>query len=297
MKIPKQYKGYWILFIGALIGSGNYLCTKYGFQLYPQANLINTMFWSFFTGIIFTPFFVYKKSNQKILVNELTKHKNLLLKSILLSSIGVVLWFYSMKFGTPGTISFLKKSDIIVTFLFGTFFLKERISKKELSGAIIAITGFVILSNSSLSETPVLSILAIIMAQVFYVLQSFFIKKEGQNINSFAFSFIRILGMAILMGLFGISTNQISLPELEFILFFGFGRIISGFLFRSAYFEAHKYLEISKISTFLLVSPVIILFTSYILLHESITLNKCIGAGIILCGLIIFTVKKTQETN
>ncbi|PID70820.1 hypothetical protein CSB37_00175 [bacterium DOLZORAL124_38_8] len=294
--IVQKYKGYGILFIGVLLGIIPYLATSYGFEFYPKANIVNVAFWSFLSGVVIpAPFFFATQKNRQLIINEITQNKSLLLKVIVLSGIGVLFWFYSMKFGKSGIVSFLKKSDIVFTLILGTFFLKEKISKQEIVGAILAILGFTVMSNASLSEISIPAVVAIVVTQIFYVLQSFFVRRDGKKMNPFAFTFLRISGMTIIISLFGIITNQITLPNLDFILIFGAGQIFGAFLYRVAYFEAHKYLEIAKISIFLLISPVLILLSSGLFLGEKLNTNKIIGASIILLGLGIFTVGKIKK--
>jgi len=286
-------KGYSFIALATITVVFVYLINDYVFRSFEGVSLANLFFWgSFGATVILSPFFLSTKNSIQILKNELVNHGKLVLLVSVLTAIGGFLWFLAIAESGAGVIALLEKSNVVFVFLLGIFFLQERVSRKELFFLGITVLGIFLVSSLK-GEASSLGVIAILISQFLYSMQSFLIKKYGSEINSFFFSYIRLILILIFTGVFLSIIGVIGFVPMEAFLIMSLSQVFGIFLYRYFYFEAHKFFPISKISFLMLAESILVLFGGYILFGDSITIQKIAGAIFILVGLGLFL--KEQE--
>ena len=266
----------------------SYLTGEIGFR-YFNLSVANNIFWGFFGALVIaSPFFLRNQKARKNISLCLKSHAWLLVSITVIISFSSILWFLVLSKSNSGIMALLDKSEVLWTILLGIFFLKEKFRKKECYGIILSIIGLVLISTLEGEINYYLSFLVLLTA-FFYALQSFLVKKFASEMDSFAFTFLRGIGLLIIIGSFFGIQGQISFIGMKEIALVGFGQFCGLLIARVFYFEAHKFLDISKLNIFQLSVPVFVLLGQYFLFPETtFSQQKILGAILILGGMTFF---------
>ncbi len=189
-----------------------------------------------------------------------------------------------------GTISAL--CPIIVGFLAG-YFLKEKITKKLLIGALIAFGGTVLLSmssdTSSYAPNPILGnffeLLAMLCAAG-YTITAKHLSKEFSALFITAFQVFIGAIFFLPMFIYEISTQTISFSQnaLLAIAYLGVVVTLGGY---GLYNYGLTKIDASKTAVFIYLIPIFAMILAYFILDEKITLLNIFASLIILIGVFI----------
>lgn len=284
----KKNKGYYLIFWSVITLVFFYLVNDYVFRNFKAVSVTNVVFWGWLgANIILSPVFLGTKNARQKLKNEILSYGKLALSVSILTSIGGFLWFLAMSESNSGVISLLEKSDVIFIFILGVIFLREKIMIKEIIPMIISIMGLFLISNLK-GEISSLGVFAILFGQFLYSVQSFLIKKFGQKMNSFYFSYVRSVLMLFFTGIFFIILGKIEIIPLNVITILTIAQVFGVFLARYLFFEAHKFLPISKLSFLMLSESILTLIGAFIIFGDAVSTQKFIGGFLVLIGLLFF---------
>ncbi|MBU5688053.1 MAG: DMT family transporter [Candidatus Aenigmarchaeota archaeon] len=218
--------------------------------------------------------------------------KNLLAIAIIGGAFAFYLYFSGLKLTTSGRAAFLHKTLPLYVCVLAFIFLKEKIDKKLLLAITLMFFGTVILylgqiKPAEMWQNPSLGDLLVIIATFLWGIENIIARKvmrEGES--NFIVSFSRMFfGGLILFGLLIISNklNQISsltTDQIRNIL------ISTTILFCYVFFwyKSVKLINVSKASTFLLISPVISLLIGILAFNEPYNSLQLVGSALILLG-------------
>jgi drug/metabolite transporter (DMT)-like permease len=293
----KTNKGYYLIFGAVLTLAFFYLINDFVFRTYKEVSVASVVFWGWLgANIVLSPIFLgTKKARQKI-KNEILFRWKLVLSVSVLTSIGGFLLFLSISESSSGVISLLEKSNIIFVFILGIIFLKEKITVKEIIPMLISIAGLFLITNLK-GEISSLGVGAILLSQFLYAAQSFLIKKFGQKMDSFVFSFIRSVLMLLFIGIFFIILGQIEIIPLKVFIILTIAQVFGVFMSRYLFFEAHKFLPISKLGFLMLSESILTLAGAFIVFGDTVSMQKFIGGSLILAGLLFFLKEQYKEAE
>ncbi len=272
-----------------ICGAAMYLVSDFLFHHFESVTPQNAVFWGSLGAIVLcTPYFFRSTKSRKKLQVCVQKHGNVLLSVSLITSFAAFLWWYTLEQTNSGIIALIGKSETIFAFILGVFFLKEKISLSEMLGILVALTGFVFLSTLK-GEMSLFLVSLMLICRFLYALQSFLIKKFASDIDGFAFGFLRLILMLIFLGSFFGFQGKIEMIPILAIVTATSALMLNAIVAKMLYFEAHKYLKISKLNMFLILQPVFILFGAFIFFGDHISSQKMVGAALILGGLAYFS--------
>ena len=207
-------------------------------------------------------------------------------------SLAFLFFFTGLKLTTSGRASFLHKTLPLYVLLLASVFLKEKITKKQLFSIFLMFFGTILIYEAEITPSelwinPKLGDFLVVFATFLWAVENTIAKKamiKGENnfVVSFArmffggliiFSLILILGKTDL--LFSIKSEQLlNIFISTFILT----------LYVTFWYWSISYINVSKASSLLLLSPVISLIFGYVLFKEPIPLIQIIGSAFILLG-------------
>ncbi len=286
-------KGY-LLILGAFFaGTIFYLLVEYSFKNF---NLLpaNAVFWGSIGAIIASsPFFIFNSKYRNSINKTVLYDRKLLILVATLTSVGLVLSFLAISESNSGVIALLFESKLLWAFLLGIFFLNEKISMKEAFLAITSVFGFFLICSIE-GEITKIAIVAALSSNFLYALQSFFIKKHGREMDTIAFSFLRGIIIIIFIGVYLVISGKFATIPLVAFGVLTVAQICGLLLHKMLFFQAHKYLELSKLSIFLLLQPVLVLFAGFMFFSHPLSSQKIIGAFLILGSLALFCKEQTK---
>jgi drug/metabolite transporter (DMT)-like permease len=256
----------------------------------------------------FVPLFIwvmiYRQEHLRILVRP----PFLLVIATIMLSINYLGFNYGVKYTSPGNAQIFIQTAQILLALGGIIFLRERFTRIQAGGFLLAIIGLVLFYNQQLlhfAENQIeynRGILLILLAGVawatYAILQKILVVRySGAALNLFIF------GLPSLLYLPAVNFSQLgnlSLAWWLLLVFLGINTLISYTMLALSL----KYLEASKISIILIMNPVITFILMGILgslqftliVPEKFTLFSILGALTVLSGalLVIWKPKRSE---
>jgi drug/metabolite transporter (DMT)-like permease len=217
-------------------------------------------------------------------------------------AIAFLLFFTGLKLTTGGRAAFLQKTLPIYVMIFAFFFLKEKITKKQVFAFIIMFIGLIVLMSSQIEPSifwpnPSWGDLLIIFATVLWAVENIIskytmIKKE----SNFVVTFARMFFGAIFLFAIAVLWNKAYLlyqltPQQTFNIYVS---TIILFYYVFLWYWSIKFINVSKAATLLLLAPVISLFLGMIILDEPVPLLQLIGSALILVGAYVVSRTKSE---
>lgn len=206
--------------------------------------------------------------------------------------IAFLLFFSGLKLTTGGRASFIHKTLPLYATLLAFIFLKEKISRKQWIALGVMLIGLVVLvSNtivpSDLWMNPAIGDLMVLGATVLWAVENVvarkaMIKGESNFVVSFArmfFGAVFLFGVLLFMNNLGALAN---LTGTQWSYILASTALLFGYVL--TYYWSIRYINVSKASTILLLSPVITLVLGATFLAEPVGTMHLIGGALILIG-------------
>jgi drug/metabolite transporter (DMT)-like permease len=221
-------------------------------------------------------------------LKSLSKRKWLSLAAIGLvgGSIPFLLFFYALKLSTPATAGFVHKTLFLWATVFAIVFLREKISKGFLAGALLLLAGnFIFFGPVSFGFPELLVLGATVLWAAENVISKHVLRNTQANIVMFGRMFF---GSAFILTFLAL-TNQfqfvlsISFPQVQWLL------LTSAllFLFVFTYYSGLKHIPVHKATSILLLAQPITAVLSFAFLGKQIAFNQAIGLVLIVVGAIL----------
>lgn len=261
----------------------------------------------FISTVVFLPIMLFKKvktpSNSKDLAI-------LTLIALLGSSINLGFLFYGYSYTTALDASLLSATAPIFVVFASMYFLKERVTRREKVGLLIAFLGTLAIIFQPLAENKILfrenilgNVLIVVanIAGIFYVILSKYGLKHKYDplfitIYTFFLGFITLLPLAVIQaGSFSSLVSLIASSSTQTHLGVIYMALISGSLAYFLYHRALKTIEASEATLFSYLSPLFAAPLAVFWLGEEITSFYLMGAAIVATGVIIAENKRRKK--
>jgi len=266
-------------------------------------NLDPLVFTSIRSIIIGTVFLLISLSRREFNKKRIKANwKGLLAIAAVGGALAFYLYFSGLKLTTSGRAAFLHKTLPLYVAILAFIFLKEKIDKKLLTAIALMFLGTTILYLGQIKpgemwQNPSLGDLLVIAATFFWAVENIIARKlmrDGES--NFIVSFSRMFfGGLILFG-FLVITNRLS--QLSLTAEQARNILISTailFCYVFFWYKSIKLINVSKASTFLLLSPVISLLIGISAFKEPYNALQLVGSALILLGSY-FAVHTKSET-
>lgn len=238
--------------------------------------------------------------------NKKLRWTYLLVIGIIGGGLAFLMFFSGLKLTTASRAGFYHKTLPLYVLVFAFFFLKEKITKKQLIALGLMFVGTVIMilttiSPSQLWLNPQTGDLLVIGATILWAVENTIAKKamikgEHNFVVSFArmfFGAVFLFGVALATGKIGLILQLTSVQWFYILL-----STTILFLYVLTYYASVKRINVSKASAILMLAPVITLILGITFLGEPAPVWQLIGSAIILIGgYLIAGVKSEQITE
>ena len=206
--------------------------------------------------------------------------------------------------GTPaGMASLLLQMSPFLTVLAAVVVFKETLKRKQISGIIIALLGFITICLFKSDSLSYLGLGLMLMAAIFWTLCNIIIKiAKPKDVISFTvwsslFVPVPILLLSVVYALFyGVEFNTlVQVPNLKgwiSIIFQALVVTLFGYAVWTRLISEHG---LSKVTPYSLLVPISGLFFGWLLYGEVLSVIELIGSGLVLLGLILLTVNFTYR--
>ncbi len=247
----------------------------------------------FFIGslILFVPaLYQYRKKKMQLKAIDFLK---ISLPGVLNIAVSMYFLQLGIYYGKAVIAAILISSNSIFVIIFAQFLLHEKVSKGQLIGILIGISGLllVIMGNSASGDVKVISvslgILFSVLASITFALFTVISKKMIRTYSNTVFNAISFFsGSIVLLGLgviLKVDLNPVHSMKDGIILVY-LGLFVSGLAYL-LFFQGLKKLPASAGSMFFLLKPVFATTLAVLLLKESFSMLQGFGVVLILFGM------------
>jgi len=193
----------------------------------------------------------------------------------------------------PGTASLLSQMSTIFAMALSLVWLRERLNRFEVAGALVAITGVFVI-NFQPGDYLRLGSLLVLGSSFMYALHAAIVKRHGGELEFRNFFFWRVASTAGFLLLFTVARGQLAWPEPRAWVILIVAGTVDVVISRVLYYVALRRLRMSVHTVILTLSPVITILWSLGLFGELPTLQGLAGGAAVIAGVAIITAGRSR---
>jgi O-acetylserine/cysteine efflux transporter len=188
--------------------------------------------------------------------------------------------------------AFLVQFTAVFTILFGVAFFKERVTRLEAVGVLVAVAGVFVLAYGDLT-LEVVSTLVLLVSALFFASANVLSKAYVENVNPVAlaggnsmFVFLFVFAFAVLAG-----RLETTFPSVTLVYAF-LGAVTGVVLSFILFFKALEVFEVSKTVAIRTMEPFLTAVFSFIILALTPTASQLVGGVLIVVGVVALSLSK-----
>ncbi len=210
------------------------------------------------------------------------------------SWIGIWLFWAGVQQMDPSLASFLNRSQVLVAVLLGILMLRERFTRSETSGAVLALMGIVIMRLTIRAEYTE-GFWLVLSGALITGVSEYISKMAVRQVPAVTVGYLRNGIMALLYWL--------TLPAIDFT-FEGMGEVWFGVLAlgvigpvwsRMAFLKALERMELSKVAVITQTQPVFVLVIALLTLGQLPTVRETVGGVFLIAGCILMIIARYRD--
>jgi drug/metabolite transporter (DMT)-like permease len=212
----------------------------------------------------------------------------------LFSAVGSLLFTYGIFLYGPVTAAFLVQFTPVFTILFGVAFFKEKFTRLEAIGVLVAVAGVFVLAYGNLT-LEIVSALVLLSAALFFASANTLSKAYVKDVNPVAlaggnsmFVFLFVFAFAVLSG-----TLETAFPSVALVYAF-LGAVTGVVLSFILFFKALEIFEVSKTVTIRTIEPFLTAIFSFAILALAPKTNQFLGGVLIVVGVVVLSLAKEK---
>jgi drug/metabolite transporter (DMT)-like permease len=210
----------------------------------------------------------------------------------LLSAAGSMLFTYGIFLYGAVNAAFLIQFTAVFTIVFGVAFFKERFTRLEAAGILLAVAGVFVLAYGDLT-LELVSTLVLLVAALFFASANSLSKVYVKNVNPVALAGGNSMFMLVLIFAFAVLTGKLetTFPS-ETLLYAFLGSFTGVVLSFALFFKALKIFELSMAATIRTMEPFLTAIFSFAILALPPTANQLVGGALIVVGVVVLSLAK-----
>jgi len=212
----------------------------------------------------------------------------------LLSATGAVLYTYGLFLYGPVNAAFLIQFATVFTILFGVVFFKERFTRLEAVGILLAVAGVFVLAYGDLM-LEIVSTLVLLSAALLFASSNSLSKVYVKNFNPVALAGGNSIFMLLFISTYAVLSGKLETAFPSVTLVYAFlGSVTGAILSFVLLFNALKTFEISKVATIRTMEPFLTAIFSFAVLALAPTTNQLLGGALIVVGIVSLSLTKVK---
>jgi drug/metabolite transporter (DMT)-like permease len=293
----KEIFGTLLILLTAIISGFSIVANK--FFVVTIDPLLFTALRAFFIGVIFLAISLYLSKTTKKKFKQVS-WTPLLLIGIFGGGLAFWLFFSGLKMTLATRAAFLHKTLPIYAIILAFIFLKEKITKRQLFATAIMLLGLLVMELTKISAEIRTGDFLILAATVLWAIEGLIAKKamlnkESNWVVTFSRMFFGSLLLFSIILLTGKANLLLTLTSQQIIYITISGLFL--FFYVLTWYWGLKYINLSKASTILLLSPVISLAFGILWLGEAVSSLQLIGSLLILAGAYLIIQVKSEKKD
>ena len=212
----------------------------------------------------------------------------------LFSAAGSLLYTYGIFLYGPVNAAFLVQFTAVFTILFGVIFFKERFTRLEVAGIVLAVVGVFVLAYGNLS-LEVVSTLVLLGAALLFASANSLSKAYVKKVNPVALAGGNSIFMFLLIFTFTVLTGKLETAFPSITLVYAFLGSITGVVLSFVlFFKALQVYAVSKTATIRTVEPFLTAIFSFIILALPTTVNQLLAGIMIVIGVAMLSLTRRK---
>jgi drug/metabolite transporter (DMT)-like permease len=296
INIKENYKGYLWAFTSVLAVSNVYIFSKIALN---EINIIQFGFYWFGFGLLW---FILLANFRESIVKIKKIPKNAIKIYVLigiLETISTTSFFYAMDIiENPSVTSFLTNLTPILVAILSYFILKEKFSKIEIIGTILAISGAFIISymgNTSLDSFLLHGASYVYLTSITGAMVMIVVKKNIRALSPQILTLNRTVFLFFFSVIFMILSSQSPVISKKSFYALAVGSLLGPFLTTIAAYNALKYLEAYKQSIINSSKSVFVLIGAFIFFGNLPMKFQIIGGIFTIAGVLLVSFGKRKK--
>jgi drug/metabolite transporter (DMT)-like permease len=210
----------------------------------------------------------------------------------LFSAAGSLLYTLGVSLYGPVTATFLVQFTAVFTILFGVVFFKERFTRLEGAGIVVAVVGVFVLAYGNLS-LEVVGTLVLLGAALFFASANSLSKAYVKNVHPVALAGGNAMFMFLFISIFAVLSGEMETAFPSVTLVYAFLGAVTGVVLSFVlFFKALEVFEVSKAATVRTMEPFLTAVFSFAILALIPTVNQLVGGVLIVIGVVTLSLTK-----
>jgi drug/metabolite transporter (DMT)-like permease len=217
-------------------------------------------------------------------------HLGLFVAIGLLIAISTNINYEAVAFIDPGAASLLSQTSVLFSLGFGIIWLRDRLSRAQVGGALLAIAGVFTIAFQP-GDYLRLGSLLVVSSALMYALHAAITKRFGDDLDLLNFFFFRLLFTTIALAIFGSVRGVLVWPSLRVWPLIVLVGTVDVVLSRTLYYLALRRLTMSMHTLALTLSPIAAILWALLLFGTFPTPQQIIGGIGVIAGVLIVSLK------
>ncbi len=208
--------------------------------------------------------------------------------------------FAAVTYIDPGTASMVARINTLFALAFGILWLKERLTRGEKIGAVIAIIGVFVVSFQPGDTSGVLwlGVLLVLGASFTYALHAAIVKRRGGDMDFLNFFLFRMATSILFLLIFAVGRGEMVWPSGAYVWWILLlTATLNVTVSRALYYLALRRYKLSILTILLTLSPVVTILWSWALFGVWPSLQGFVGGTAVLAGVILVTMTRRKKNS
>jgi drug/metabolite transporter (DMT)-like permease len=208
-----------------------------------------------------------------------------------LIGLSTIINYEAVAFIDAGTATILSQASILMSVGLGIFWLRDRLTRFESFGAMLALIGVLIITFQP-GDYLRLGSLLVLLSAFMYALHTAIVKRYGEEMDFVDFFFFRIFSTTVLLFIFTLSRRMLVWPDANIWLLLIVGGTVSLVISRILFYIVLRRMTMSIHSIVLALSPVAAILWAFLLFDTLPTLQQLIGGVGVIFGVLMVTMRR-----
>jgi drug/metabolite transporter (DMT)-like permease len=208
-----------------------------------------------------------------------------------LIGVSTIINYEAVAFIDPGTASILGKASILMSIGLGLFWLRERLTRFQSFGAILALAGVLVITFQP-GDYLRLGSLLVLLSAFMYALHTAIVKRFGEKMDFVEFFFFRILSTSVLLFFIALGRRALIWPDsITWLLIIMIGTV-DVVISRALFYLVLRRMTMSIHAIVLTLSPVAAILWAFLLFDTVPATQQLIGGVGVILGVLMVTFRQ-----
>lgn len=206
-----------------------------------------------------------------------------------LIGVSTIINYEAVAFIDAGTAAILAKASILMSVGLGIFWLRERFTRFQGFGAMLALSGVLIITFQR-GDYLLLGSLLVLLSAFMYALHTAIVKRYGEEMDFVDFFFFRVLSTSVLLFFIALGRGALIWPDSSTWLLLIMTGTVDVVISRTLFYIVLRRMKMSIHSIVLTLSPVVAILWALLLFDTIPSAQQLVGGVGVILGVFMVTI-------